>query len=86
MPVVEHTGQNKPTLLEAVLRGQGQEYGLETLVANTQTQSRVEHIVQHLEQVALESIESATTDPHATPSKYSEPLDSIDEMPSSPRI
>ena len=35
----------------------GQEYGLETLVADTQTQSRVEHIVHHLEQVALESIE-----------------------------
>ena len=36
---------------------QGQEYGLETLVADTQTQSRVEHLVQHLEQVALEGIE-----------------------------
>ena len=36
---------------------QGQEYGLETLVADTQTQSRVAHIVQHLEQVAVESIE-----------------------------
>ena len=36
---------------------QGQEYGLETLVVDKETQSQVEHIVQHLEQVALESIE-----------------------------
>ena len=35
----------------------GQEYGLETLVVDKETQSQVEHIVQHLEQVALESIE-----------------------------
>ena len=35
----------------------GQEYGLETLVADTQTQSRVEQLVHQLEQVALESIE-----------------------------
>jgi hypothetical protein len=36
---------------------QGQEYGLETLVADKQTQSRVEQLVHQLEQVALESIE-----------------------------
>jgi len=35
----------------------GQEYGLETLVADTQTQSRLEQLVHQLEQVALESIE-----------------------------
>ena len=35
----------------------GQEFGLETLVMYKQTQSRVEHIVTHLEQVALESIQ-----------------------------
>ena len=35
----------------------GQEYGLETLVVDTQTQSRVAHIVHQLDQVALESIE-----------------------------
>ncbi|MGH7184219.1 MAG: PilZ domain-containing protein [Nitrospiraceae bacterium] len=36
---------------------QGQKYGLETLVADKQTQSRVEQLVHHLGQVALESIE-----------------------------
>ena len=36
---------------------QRQDYGLETLVVDTQTQSRVEHLIQHLEQVALEGIE-----------------------------
>jgi len=35
----------------------GQEYGLETLVADKQMQSRVAHIVQHLDQAALEGIE-----------------------------
>ena len=35
----------------------GQEYGLETLVVDTQTQRRVEQLVHQLEQVALESIE-----------------------------
>ena len=35
----------------------GQEYGLETLVVDKLTQSRVEQLVHHLEQVALESIE-----------------------------
>jgi hypothetical protein len=35
----------------------GQEYGLETLVVDKQTQSRVEHLVHQLEQAALESIE-----------------------------
>ena len=35
----------------------GQEYGRETLVVDSQTQSRMEQLVQHLEQVALESIE-----------------------------
>ncbi|MGH7182377.1 MAG: hypothetical protein ACREJN_10415 [Nitrospiraceae bacterium] len=35
----------------------GQKYGLETLVADKQTQSRVEHLVQHFEQVALEGSE-----------------------------
>jgi hypothetical protein len=35
----------------------GQEYGMETLVVDTQTQSRVEQLVHQLEQVALESIE-----------------------------
>ncbi|MGH7181868.1 MAG: hypothetical protein ACREJN_07830, partial [Nitrospiraceae bacterium] len=34
-----------------------QEYGLETLVVNKQTQSRVEQLVHQLEQVALESLE-----------------------------
>jgi hypothetical protein len=45
---------------------QGQDYGLVTLVADAHTQSRVEHLVQHLEQVALEGIECATTAPSAT--------------------
>ena len=35
----------------------GQEYGLETLVADKQAQRRVELLVYELEQVALESIE-----------------------------
>ena len=35
----------------------GQEYGLETLVADMPTQSRVEQLVHQLEQVALESLE-----------------------------
>ena len=35
----------------------GQEYGLETLVADMPTQSRVEQLVHQLEQVDLESIE-----------------------------
>ena len=35
----------------------GQEYGMETLVADTQTQRRVEQLVHQLEQVAFESIE-----------------------------
>jgi|SRR5262245_8609077 len=35
----------------------GQECGLETLVVDKPTKSRVELIVQHLEQVALERIE-----------------------------
>ena len=42
----------------AIVRwARGQEYSLETLVADTQTQSRVEQLVHQLEQVALESIE-----------------------------
>jgi len=42
----------------AIVRwGRGQEYGLETLVADTQTQRRVAQLVHQLEQVALESIE-----------------------------
>jgi len=36
------------------VRGQD---GLETLVSDTQTQRRVEHLVYQLEQVALEGIE-----------------------------
>ena len=35
----------------------GQEYGLETLVADMPTQSRVEQLVHQLEQVSLEGIE-----------------------------
>ena len=35
----------------------GQEYGLETLVVDKPTQSRMEQLVHQLEQVALESIE-----------------------------
>ena len=35
----------------------GQEYGLETLVVDRRTQNRMEELVHHLEQVALESIE-----------------------------
>ena len=35
----------------------GQEYGLETLVADKQAQRRVELLVHQLEQVALESLE-----------------------------
>jgi hypothetical protein len=52
-----------PNQLSLVVAGaivrwnRGQEYGIETLVVDRQTQSRVEHIVTHLEQVALESIE-----------------------------
>ena len=50
--------QSSLVVAAAIVRwGRGQEYGLETLVADKQTQSRVEHIVQHLEQVALEGIE-----------------------------
>jgi len=42
----------------AIVRwARGQEYGLEPLLADKQTQSRVEQLVHHLEQVALESIE-----------------------------
>lgn len=51
---------NQPSLFVAgaIVRWvRGQEYGLETLVVDKETQSQVEHIVQHLEQVALESIE-----------------------------
>ena len=51
---------NQPSLFVAgaIVRWvRGQEYGLETLVADKRMQSRVEHIVKHLEQVALESIE-----------------------------
>jgi hypothetical protein len=32
----------------------GQEYGLETVTVDKPTQSRVEHMVKHLEQAALE--------------------------------
>ena len=39
------------------VRDWDQEYGLETVVVNEQTQSRVELLVYHLEQAALESIE-----------------------------
>ena len=39
------------------VRDWDQEYGLETLVVNKQTQRRVEQLVHQLEQVALESIE-----------------------------
>ena len=35
----------------------GQEYGLETLVADKQTQSRVEQVITRLEQDSFESIE-----------------------------
>ena len=51
---------NQPRLFVAgaIVRWiRGQEYGLETLVADTQIQSRVEQLVHQLEQVALESIE-----------------------------
>ena len=52
-----------PNQLSLVVAGaivrwvRGQEYGLETLVMDKQTQSRVEQLVHHLEQAALESIE-----------------------------
>jgi hypothetical protein len=52
-----------PNLLSLFVAGaivlwvRGQEYGLETLVVDKQTQSRMEQLVQHLEQVALERIE-----------------------------
>jgi hypothetical protein len=39
------------------VRDWDQEYGLETLMVNKQTQRRVEQLVHQLEQVALESIE-----------------------------
>ena len=54
---------NVPNQLSLFIAGaivrwvRGQEYGLETLVVNKQTQSRMEELVHHLEQVALESIE-----------------------------
>ena len=40
-----------------VRRVRGHEYGLETLVANKQTQSRVEQVIKRLEQNSFESIE-----------------------------
>ena len=52
-----------PNQLSLVVAGaivrwvRGQEYGLETLVVDKRTQSRVELLVHQLEQVALESIE-----------------------------
>ena len=51
---------NQETLVvaTAIVRWvRGQEYGLETLAVDKETQSQVEHIIQHLEQMALESIE-----------------------------
>ncbi len=51
---------NQPRLFVAagVVRWvRGQEYGLETLVADKQTYSRVEQIIERLEQDSVESIE-----------------------------
>ena len=51
---------NQESLVVATAIGRwarGQEYGLETLAVDKETQSQVEHIIQHLEQMALESIE-----------------------------
>ena len=59
MPLDLHlTNQLSLFVAGAIVRWvRGQEYGLETLVVDKETQSQVAHIVQHLEQVALESIE-----------------------------
>jgi len=51
---------NQPSLVvaDAIVRWvRGQEYGLETLVADKQTYSRVEEIIKQLEQDSFESIE-----------------------------
>ena len=51
---------NQPSLFVAagVVRWvRGQEYGLETLVADQQTQSRVEQVIKRLERDSFESIE-----------------------------
>lgn len=51
---------NQPSLIvaAAIVRWvRSQEYGLETLVLEKPTQSRVEQLVHQLEQVAFESIE-----------------------------
>jgi PilZ domain len=51
---------NQPSLFvaAAIVRWvQGQEYGLETLVADKQTQSRLEQVIERLEQDSVESIE-----------------------------
>ena len=51
---------NQPSLFvaTAIVRWvRGHEYGLETLVADKQTQSRVEQVIKRLEQDSIETIE-----------------------------
>lgn len=58
-PLTIHLPNQDSLVVEAAIVRwvRGQEYGLETLVVDTQMHRRVEHIIQHREQVALESIE-----------------------------
>ncbi|MGH7182485.1 MAG: hypothetical protein ACREJN_10960 [Nitrospiraceae bacterium] len=60
-PLTVHLpNQESPVVAAAIVRwvrDWDQEYGMETLVVNKRTQSRVERLVRQLEQVAHDSIE-----------------------------
>ena len=58
-PLTVHLSNQESLVVAAAIVqwAQSQEYGLGTLVVDSQTQSQMEKLVQHLEQVALESIE-----------------------------
>jgi hypothetical protein len=60
-PVTVHLPNQESLVVAAAIvrwvRDWDQEYGLETLVVNQQTQKRVEQLVHQLEQVALDCLE-----------------------------
>jgi len=60
-PLIVHLPNQESLVVAAAIvrwvRDWDQEYGLETVVVNKQTQRRVEHLVHELDQMALESIE-----------------------------
>ena len=58
-PLTVHLPNQESLFVAAVIVrwAQGQEYGLETVAIDTQTQSRLEHVTTQLEQDSFERIE-----------------------------